>query len=71
MSVLLDLNHLADRLDQAITDARIALMDAFVPDGNFEVDAEGEVIASVNAERAIDRALSELYELQQSLTKKR
>jgi hypothetical protein len=53
----------AYRLGQAIDAARISLVDSFCPDGAFEVDAVGEVIASVGAERAIDRALSELYEL--------
>jgi hypothetical protein len=56
----------ADRLGPAIDAARISLVDDFC-DGLFEVDATGEILASVGAERSIDRALNELYELQLNL----
>jgi hypothetical protein len=60
----------ADCLSEAIDAAQAALVDAFCPDGAFDVDVSGEVIASVNAERMIDEALEPLWSLQTELERR-
>jgi hypothetical protein len=62
--------EVASQLAEVIDAARTVLFDAFCPDGAFELDTDGEVIASVNAERVIDRAFDELEIFQLELHRK-
>jgi hypothetical protein len=58
---------IADRLGEAVDAAKIKLIKDFGGDDAFDVDASGEPIVAVNAEKAIDRALSQLWGLQDEL----
>ena len=61
---------LADRIGEAVDTAKITLVNAFCGDA-FDVDASGEpVLIIINAERTIDNALSELWDLRDELARK-
>jgi hypothetical protein len=60
----------ADRLSEAIGDARIALVDAFCGEAAFDLDANGEPLIAANAEKAIDNALAPLCALQDEFTRR-
>jgi hypothetical protein len=59
---------IASRIGEATDAAKLALVESFC--GPFDIDANGEVLAPINAERIIDRALSGLWGLQFELERK-
>jgi hypothetical protein len=61
---------LAHRLSEAVDAAKVRLTDAFCGDDAFDVDANGEPIITVAAERTIDDALSPRWSLQDEFARK-